>query len=551
MEQVFILYICKKLINFLHSLKKKFKDNFFILLGLFLFIFFIFITTNVQAKTVDLSSYTQCNLMDGNGWCIVYSEKTEKIHLVTIGEYTGYPYLLVSCSADEKGNLYPSGEWTSMNRVGNYNGQGGTFCYTFNEDTSKFENRTNYGIGKLNLGKCSIIASGRDIYQLHGWKMFFSKTDVPDEYLIPGSYIEPYISNTDSDLANMGSNLVVIFPGSVDLDTSIRFYVSRFDEIQTDDGILHLPDEKILFDTTLNFHSSYYKSITQNGILEEFWFEVPFNDMDIKFEKDKHYKFALGYEFAEGEWHWSNRNIIMGSISETDKLNDNINKGFEDLNKGISQGFENLNQGINQSTDKIIQEEQKTQQAINEQTKAIEENNKTNKNIFEKIGEMLSYINPFSENFFVYKLIELLIEMLKGLFVPSDNFFNDWLADMNDYFSDRFGIIYYPFDLVIDFLTRVVDTCSNVSSSAVLNVPDLDFMGVTLIHAFTFDFNSLLVNDGLKTVYNIYLVVVDVILSLMLINLAKNTFAEVFGGRFTDEIISDMTRSPKTNNDKE
>lgn len=159
---------------------------------------------------------------------------------------------------------------------------------------------------------------------------------------------------------------------------------------------------------------------------------------------------------------------------------------------------------------------------------------------------MLSYINPFSENFFVYKLIELLIEMLKGLFIPSDNFFNDWLADMNDYFSDRFGIIYYPFDLVIDFLTRVVDTCSNVSSNAVLNVPDLDFMGVTLIHAFTFDFNSLLVNDGLKTVYNIYLVVVDVILSLMLINLAKNTFTEVFGGRFTDEIISDMTSDDRS-----
>lgn len=198
-----------------------------------------------------------------------------------------------------------------------------------------------------------------------------------------------------------------------------------------------------------------------------------------------------------------------------------------------------------------MQEEQKTQQVISEQTKAIEENNKTNKNIFEKIGEMLSYINPFSENFFVYKLIELLLEMLKSLFIPSDNFFNDWLSDMNDYFSDRFGIIYYPFDLVIDFLTRVVDTCSNVSSNAVLNVPDLDFMGVTLIHSFTFDFNSLLVNDGLKTVYNIYLVVVDVILSLMLINLAKNTFTEVFGGRFTDEIISDMTRSPKTNNDKE
>ena len=43
-----------------------------------------------------------------------------------------------------------------------------------------------------------------------------------------------------------------------------------------------------------------------------------------------------------------------------------------------------------------------------------EEANQTNKNIFETIKEVLSYINPFSENFFVYKLIELLINAIKS-----------------------------------------------------------------------------------------------------------------------------------------
>lgn len=282
------------------------------------------------------------------------------------------------------------------------------------------------------------------------------------------------------------------------------------------------------------------KVLLRGGVLSEFWYEVPYSSMNVSFEKGQMYNFCLSYTDSSGKVCFVNRNIVMGSISETDKLNDNINKGFNDLATNMDK-----------NTSEIISSNEKTQQAIKEQTSAIEENNKTNKSIFEKIGDIFSILNPFSENFFAYKLVELFLEMLKGLFIPSDNFFNDWLADMNDYFSDRFGIIYYPFDLVIDFLTRVVDTCSNVSSNAVLNVPNLDFMGVTLIHAFTFDFNSLLVNDGLKTVYNIYLVVVDVILSLMLITLAKNTFAEVFGGGFTDEIISDMTRSPKTNNDKE
>ena len=34
---------------------------------------------------------------------------------------------------------------------------------------------------------------------------------------------------------------------------------------------------------------------------------------------------------------------------------------------------------------------------------------------------MLSYLNPFDENFFGYKLLELLGDLLKSLFVPSEN----------------------------------------------------------------------------------------------------------------------------------
>lgn len=45
-------------------------------------------------------------------------------------------------------------------------------------------------------------------------------------------------------------------------------------------------------------------------------------------------------------------------------------------------------------------------------------------NIFSNIGELLSYINPFSENFFAYKLVDLLWDGFKSvmrfLFVPSE-----------------------------------------------------------------------------------------------------------------------------------
>lgn len=110
-----------------------------------------------------------------------------------------------------------------------------------------------------------------------------------------------------------------------------------------------------------------------------------------------------------------------------------------------------------------------------------------------------------------------------------------------------FGVIYYPFEVVIDFLTRFVNATNSMSSSsAVINVPELKFMGVTLIGSFTYDFNSLLANDTLKTIHNIYLVVIDVMFSLMLVNLAKNTFSEIFGGRFSDEVIGDVTADERS-----
>lgn len=40
------------------------------------------------------------------------------------------------------------------------------------------------------------------------------------------------------------------------------------------------------------------------------------------------------------------------------------------------------------------------------------------KRVLDFFEELLSYINPFSENFFVYKLLELLGNLLKTLFVP-------------------------------------------------------------------------------------------------------------------------------------
>ena len=114
-----------------------------------------------------------------------------------------------------------------------------------------------------------------------------------------------------------------------------------------------------------------------------------------------------------------------------------------------------------QETDKELGLLEDQKDLMEDQKELLEEQNKTSKGIWDTIIEVVSYINPASENFFVYKLIDLLIDALKSLFVPDEEFLNTWISDMNDWISDRLGIVYYPVDLVIDFLTRI----GNISKS--------------------------------------------------------------------------------------
>lgn len=169
-------------------------------------------------------------------------------------------------------------------------------------------------------------------------------------------------------------------------------------------------------------------------------------------------------------------------------------------------------------------------QKIEEQTEAIKENTETNKNIFQQIIELPG------------KLIGLLLDALKSLFIPGDDFFTMWLDDLNKYFGDAFGILYYPFEILIDFLNRV--QIINETTTAIIHIPEFrfDFLGyeMILIPEYTFDFNSILINETYKNIHTIYLGVVDLILWLSVVYLASRCIKNVIGG-ITDTTVEAYT----------
>ena len=98
-----------------------------------------------------------------------------------------------------------------------------------------------------------------------------------------------------------------------------------------------------------------------------------------------------------------------------------------------------------------------------------------------------------------------------------------------DFFSERFGFLTYPFELVINILTKI----SNIDfEEPRFEIPDINepFTNTKLVSATNYNFNNMLDNAVLQNVHNIYFIVVDVIIVFALVNLAKNKIMGVLGG---------------------
>lgn len=68
--------------------------------------------------------------------------------------------------------------------------------------------------------------------------------------------------------------------------------------------------------------------------------------------------------------------------------------------------------------------------------------------LFNKFVDLLSYVNPFSDNFFGKKIIELFSDLFKYLFVPENNPF----IGLSDTFNEKFAFVSQVKDLANSLL---------------------------------------------------------------------------------------------------
>lgn len=85
-----------------------------------------------------------------------------------------------------------------------------------------------------------------------------------------------------------------------------------------------------------------------------------------------------------------------------------------------------------------------------------------------------------------------IIDGLKGLFIPSDEYFKTYFDDLYSYFSDRFGFLSFP----IDLLVRLIDLFANSSDrDCILTLPSFEISGEQLISEASFNLTEFLEND--------------------------------------------------------
>ncbi len=229
----------------------------------------------------------------------------------------------------------------------------------------------------------------------------------------------PYIVNSLDSLASWKFDDLWVDYGDYDINKTIYLHICKKTVDVSDASAFYYTDSVIALSSNGKYYESYYDGLV-------YYFSIPKNDLSFNVNSGDKIIFYLS----------SSPSSLGGAYSSDEPLKDSSIFDTKSFSVGSSYTEE----------DKQKDYQDKISSSLDDQRQAIEENTETNKSILGKIGDILSYINPFSENFFGKKLIELLLNGLKSLFVPEDGFFSEYFSELKDWFSDRLGFLWTPFD---------------------------------------------------------------------------------------------------------
>ncbi|WP_270812712.1 hypothetical protein [Hungatella effluvii] len=203
-------------------------------------------------------------------------------------------------------------------------------------------------------------------------------------------------------------------------------------------------------------------------------------------------------------------NTITNTITNTtNQIKEAVNQSANQISQTVTNTSNQIKESVNQSAEKISQT---VTNKVNEVNGTI---NSVGQKTQEKIDDTKKAVVDKLEDTKT-GIITGIIDGLKSLFIPSDDFFKTWFDDMYSFFDERLGFLMLPVDLLVNLIDMVV---SADSSNAGIPFPEIKWEGTVLIPAqtvkieiFDTDFGKEL-QDKLYFVGNV--IMIGALLSLM------------------------------------
>lgn len=307
---------------------------------------------------------------------------------------------------------------------------------------------------------------------------------------------------------------------SLDLDYTVGVALSgQFDLNDTYSCSIYMPDANLNYTISTRDGAEVSNYVTQTS----FQYFVSIGGKEYTFPSGTDLRFVVselsGYSSIFVGCRVSyictiNSTIDFEPVLTTSWSGSYINFYAQDLGKSSSIGdVVGAVNGVTDSQNQGNSIAQEGNQIAQEGNDIAQDTANTTHSIFDKISD-------FFTGFF-----DGIINALKSLFIPDDEFFSDFFTRLNDFFSEKLGALYTPIDLFVRLLQAIQ---SASSGSAGIPFPGLKWQDTYLIEPQTVNLQSIADDfDGLQD--KIYFVT-DVIMVGAVIWLLQSKLREVLKG---------------------
>ena len=155
-----------------------------------------------------------------------------------------------------------------------------------------------------------------------------------------------------------------------------------------------------------------------------------------------------------------------------------------------------------------------------ETTKEIQKIREENKGFF---GNIINTITSIPK-----MILDGLVDILKKVFIPSEEFFKTFMKDIGVFFKNKLGFLYTPIDIVTKFFERI-NSLSSGNSTITIPEVRVPLFNQVLISSQNIDLKSN-IQQVFGSSYDFYLTFIDFVLWILFLKFASNKFKTFIKG---------------------